>query len=437
LSVAVPSSARSREQRFQHYLDRLTDSVGHADRCEPFRLYTTGLLLPGERKSVEPMAARVDPLRVRSRHQSLHHLVAEADWSDAAVLATVRDAVLPTFASSGGVSAWIVDETGFPKKGQHSVGVARQYCGQVGKQDNCRVAVSLSVATPTASLPLAFRLYLPQEWIEDSARCRKIGVPDEVSFQTKPEMALAQIRPAIADGVPPGTVLADVVYGNDTRFREGVAAWGLHYVVAVQAHTSVWREGQAPLLPSVYKGNGRPPKLLRRDEQHQPVSVQQVALALLASSWRTVTGSEGRAGPLRSRFAHVRVRAVHRDYWRGTLREEEWLLAEWPASESAPTKYWLSTLPRATSLRQLVETTKRRWRIERDDQELKQELGLGHYEGRDWHGFHSHATLCIAADGFLVAERAAFSRSAFAARPSFKVPRLPRGFQLRGAASTN
>jgi SRSO17 transposase len=293
VSVAVPSSSRSSEQRFQRYLDLLADAVGHADRREPFRLYTTGLLLPGERKSVEPMAARVDPRNVRSRHQSLHHFVADADWSDAAVLAAVRDLVLPTFASSGGVSAWIVDETGFPKKGKHSVGVARQYCGQIGKQDNCRVAVSLSVANTDASLPIAFQLYLPQEWAEDSARRQKAGVPDEVGFQTKPEIALAQIRQAVADGVPPGPVLADVVYGNDTRFREGVTALGLRYAVAIQAHTSIWREGQALLPPAVYKGTGRPPKLLRRDEQSRPVSVQQAALDLPASAWRSVARRRG------------------------------------------------------------------------------------------------------------------------------------------------
>jgi SRSO17 transposase len=439
LPLAVPSSSRSSEQRFQRYLDLLADAVGHADRREPFRLYTTGLtglLLPGERKSVEPMAARVDPRNVRSRHQSLHHFVADADWSDAAVLAAVRDLVLPTFASSGGVSAWIVDETGFPKKGKHSVGVARQYCGQIGKQDNCRVAVSLSVANTDASLPIAFQLYLPQEWAEDSARRQKAGVPDEVGFQTKPEIALAQIRQAVADGVPPGPVLADVVYGNDTRFREGVTALGLRYAVAIQAHTSIWREGQALLPPAVYKGTGRPPKLLRRDEQSRPVSVQQAALDLPASAWRSVAWREGAAGPLRSRFARLRVRPAHRDYERDQLREPEWLLIEWPKGEAAPTKFFLSTRPLALSLRQLVETVKRRWRIERDYQELKQELGLGHYEGRGWRGFHHHATLCLAAYGFLVAERAAFPPSGAAAPFRLKAPRLPKGFQPRGAAST-
>jgi SRSO17 transposase len=437
LSSVVPSSSSASAQRFQYYIDHLAHVLGHADRHEPMRLYTMGLLLPGERKSVEPIAARLDPRHVRSRHQSLHHFVADADWSDAALLTAVRTAVLPAFSSHGGVSAWIVDETGFPKKGTHSVGVARQYCGQVGKQENCRVAVSLSVANTAASLPIAFQLYLPHEWAEDSARRQKAGVPDEVGFQTKPEIALAQIRQAVADGVPPGPVLADVVYGNDTRFRQGVTALGLRYAVAVQGHTTVWPEGQAPLPPPEYRGTGRPPKLLRRDEQHRPVSVQQMALALPASAWRTVTWREGTARPLRSRFARVRVRAAHRDYWRGTPHEEEWLLIEWPASEPAPGKYWLSTLARGTSLRQLVETTKLRWRIERDYQELKQELGLGHYEGRGWRGFHHHAALCIAAYGFLVAERVAFPPSGVTSRLPFPAPRLPPGFQPRGAASTH
>ena len=345
MSSAIPSSCRASEQRFQSYVDRLAEAVGHADRHEPLRLYTTGLLLPGERKSVEPMAARLSPLTVRQTHQSLHHLVADAAWSDTAVLAAVREAVLPSFVASGGVTAWIVDETGFPKKGQHSVGVAHQYCGQLGKQANCQVAVSLSAANAAASLPMAFQLYLPQDWASDSARRQKAGVPDEIVFHTKPHIALAQIRQAVEDGVPPGTVLADAVYGNDTRFRDGVTALGLLYAVAIQASTTVWPEGQGPLPPSGYKGMGRPPRLLRRDEKHQPVSAQRLALALPASAWRTVTWREGTSGPLRSRFARVRVRAAHRDYERGTVRGEEWLLMEWPKGEAAPTKYFLSTLP--------------------------------------------------------------------------------------------
>jgi SRSO17 transposase len=437
LSLAVPPSSASSEKRFQFYMDRLADVLGHADRHEPLRLYTTGLLLPGERKSVEPMAARVDPRRVRSRHQSLHHFVADADWDDAAVLAAAREYVLPTIQQHGPIQAWIVDDTSFPKKGTHSVGVAHQYCGQLGKQANCQVAVSLSVANDQASLPIAYRLYLPRDWAEDPARCRKAGVPAQVRFQTKPEMALEQIRQALQDGVPRGTVVADVAYGNDTAFRDELTALGLRYAVGIQAKTTVWPKDAEPLPPPAYKGTGRPPKLLRRDEQHQPVSVKQMALGLPDSAWRTVTWREGTAGLLRSRFSRVRVRAAHRDYWRGRVRAEEWLLIEWPEGESEPTKYWLSTLPKDYSLRALIQQAKQRWRVERDYQELKQEMGLGHFEGRGWRGFHHHATLCLAAYGFLVAERAAFSPSAGDIELPFPIPRLPRGFQPRGAAGTN
>jgi SRSO17 transposase len=437
LSFAVPSSSTSSEKRFQQYVGRLADVLGHADRHEPLRLYTTGLLLPGERKSVEPMAARLDPRNVRSRHQSLHHLVADADWDDAAVLAAVREYVLPTFQKQGPLQAWIVDDTGLPKKGRHSVGVAHQYCGQLGKQANCQVAVSLSVAHDQASLPVAYRLYLPKDWADDPTRRQKAGVPAPVRFQTKPEIALDQVRQAVSAGVPRGVVVADVAYGNDTAFRDELTALGLRYAVGIQAKTAVWPEGAAPRPSQKYKGTGRPPKLLRRDQDHQPLSVEQLATTLPASAFRTMGWREGTAGRLRSRFGRVRVRAAHRDYWRGQVRQEEWLLIEWPDGESEPTQYWLSTLPKDCSLRTLVHHAKLRWRVERDYQELKQELGLGHYEGRGWRGFHHHATLCIAAYGFLVAERAAFSPSARRARPEFKVPRLPQGFQPRGAAGAN
>src|SRR3982750_1078712 len=178
-------------------MDRLAKAAGHVDRSVPLRSYCTGLLLPGERKSVEPIAARLAPDNVRRMHQSLHHVVADATWSDETVLRQVRDSVLPVMQKHGKVVCWIVDDTGFPKKGSHSVGVTRQYCGQVGKQDNCRVAVSLSVATWSSSLPIAYRLYLPDIWASDKARRKQAGVPEEIEFQTKPQIALDQIRNAV------------------------------------------------------------------------------------------------------------------------------------------------------------------------------------------------------------------------------------------------
>ena len=207
------------EQRLQEYLSRLTAVLGHADRKVRLVGYCTGLLLPGERKSVEPMAARLEPAQVPSLHQALHHFVATAAWSDAAVLAAVREQVLPVLTRHGPITAWIIDDTSFPKKGRHSVGVARQYCGQLGKQENCQVAVSLSVANDWASLPIAFELYLPEDWPGDPVRRAKAGVPEDLAFRTKPQIALAQIRRALADGVPPCVILGDAGYGIDTGFR--------------------------------------------------------------------------------------------------------------------------------------------------------------------------------------------------------------------------
>jgi SRSO17 transposase len=405
--VGLKTSAGGSESRFATYVEASTSALGHADRAAPFRSYCAGLLLPGERKSVEPMAARIHPARVQAAHQSLHHFVAKADWSDEAVLTAVRTQVLPVIERRGRIRALILDDTGFPKKGKHSVGVARQYCGQLGKQDNCQVAVSLSVANEHASLPIAWRLYLPREWADDPARRAAAGVPDEIVFQTKTQIALAQLRAARAAGIKAEVALLDAGYGTDTDLRDGITEIGLPYVVGIQSTTSLWPPGVQPLPPKPWSGRGRPTRAIRRDGEHQPVSAKQLALSLPNKAWRRVTWREGTNTKLASRFATVRVRPAHRDYQRSAPRPEEWCLIEWPADQAEPTKYWLSTLPATISRRALVNTAKLRWRIERDYQELKQELGLGHYEGRGWRGFHHHATLCIAAYGFLVCEREA------------------------------
>ena len=417
-------------------MEGLANAAGHADRNVPLKNYCTGLLLPGERKSVEPMAARLAPDNVRRMHQSLHHLVADAPWSDDAILGQVRGYVLPAMKAKGSVQGWIVDDTGFPKKGSHSVGVARQYCGQIGKQDNCRVAVSLSVSTNTASLPIAFRLYLPEVWADDAERRRQAGVPEQIRFQTKPEIALAQIRQAVQDEVTPAPVLADAAYGIGSKFRTGLTGLGLPYVVGVQSSTSVWAPGKGPLPAKPWSGQGRPPRLLRRNKDHQPLSVRELALSLPSTAWKTITWRMGTRQSLQSRFARLRVRPAHRDHERAEPYAEEWLLMEWPKGESEPTKYWLSTLPASTAVRELVRMAKHRWIIERDYEELKQELGLGHYEGRGWRGFHHHASLCIAAYGFLVAERSRFSPSARSGDVELRAPELPADFQPRGASAS-
>ena len=428
--------------RLQAYLDGLTQVAGHADRVVPIENYTKGLLLPIERKSVEPMAARLAPGRVRQMHQSLHHIVAEAPWSDEAILRRVREQVLPAMTRREKLAAWIVADSGFPKKGTHSVGVTRQYCGQLGKQENCRVAVSVSLATEQASIPAAYRLYLPEVWAKDRQRCEQAGVPAEIRFQTKPEIALRQIRSLVAEGVPRGVVLADAAYGNDHDFREGLESLDLGYAVGIQSSTTLWPPESKPLSPLPKGKMGRPPRLLRRDEEHQPLSAKELALCLGARDLRHVAWREATRGTMRSRFAALRVRVAHRDYWRDQPRPEQWLLIEWPREEKEPTKYWLSNLPASLSLRKLVAIAKLRWRIERDYEELKQELGLGHFEGRNWRGFHHHATLSIAAYGFLVQERCLFPPSAGSAPRRaedirFPLPRLETGYTPRGAAAKN
>ena len=429
---AAGSVSEARQRRLGEYLGGLCEAAGHADRAVPLEFYCKGLLLPGERKSVEPMAARLAPDNVRRMHQSLHHVVAVAPWSDEALMGAVREYALAAMSKAGPLAAWIVDDTGLPKKGKHSVGVARQYCGQTGKQDNCQVAVSLSVATWQASLPIAYRLYLPEAWANDVERREKAGVPAEIRFQTKLEIALEQIRGALADGVPRAPVLADPAYGNDTEFRSKLAELELSYVLGIQSTTTIWLPGSEPLVPAP-GGRGRPATRLRRDPDHPPLSAKQMALNLPATAWRTVAWREGTRRPLCSRFARVRVRPAHRDHKLSRPRQPEWLLIEWPEGEPEPRKYWMSNLPEKVALRNLVALAKQRWIIERDYQELKQELGLGHFEGRGWRGFHHHATLAIAAYGFLVAERSRFSPSARSGHLGLPVPELPPDFYPRGA----
>ena len=418
--------------RFEDYLRLLGDAIGHADRAQPLRAYLTGLLLAGERKSVEPMAAKVDPRHVSMRHQSMHHFVANAPWDERAVIEVAREYALAQMERHGPVAAWVVDDSGFPKKGTHSVGVARQYCGTMGKQDNCQVAVTLSLVNPAMSVPCAYRLYLPEAWSEDRGRRRAAAIPERIGFQTKPELALAQVDELLVADLPRAPLVADAGYGSATEFRQGITARGLSYAVGIMRETTVWPQGDSPVPPPRSSGRGRPATRLRRDPEHPPVSVRALARSLDRTSWQPVRWREGTKGAMHSRFALTRVRPAHRDHLRVVPRAPELLLMEWPRGEPEPTRYWLSTLAPGIALAELVRLAKIRWRIERDFQELKDEIGLDHYEGRGWRGFHHHGALCIAAYAFLAAERARLSPPAPVAflRPA----RLPRGFHPRGAA---
>jgi SRSO17 transposase len=412
------------EVRFSTYVEGLASVIGHADRVGPLTDYCTGLMLPVERKSVEPLAAATSPSRVSAQHQSLMHFVSQSAWSDEAVLGKVRELVLPRIEAHGPIEAWIIDDTGFRKQGRHSVGVGRQYLGEIGKQDNCQVAVSLSLANAWASLPVAFRLYLPKDWAQDQARRHKAKVPEDVAFATKPQIALEQLRHACEAGLPRGVVLMDAGYGHDARLRLGVTALGLSYVAGVRSDTLVFAPGHRPL-----PGHTRP-KSGRR--QRQVVSVGEVAPALPADAWRRVEWREGSAEALSGRFARVRLRSAHR-HRAPVDRAAEWLLIEWPQDEAEPSRYWLSTLGQDITFERLVELTKLRWRIERDYQDLKQEVGLDHFEGRSWRGFHHHASLCIAAYGFLISERETIPPSGSGSPRRGAQLAVPQGYRPRGA----
>jgi len=417
---------RKLEDRFEQYGEVIAAALSHADRRMPSQWYLKGLMLPGGRKSVEPMAARVHPQNVRSAHQSMHHLVADADWSDQGLLAAVAAQVLPALMKKRKVCHWIVDDTGFAKKGTHSVGVARQYCGRLGKTDNCQIAVSLSIANEYGSLPMAYQLYLPEEWAQDAARRNKAGVPDRVVFQTKTALAMAQIDDARAAGMPIGVVVADAAYGTQTRWRDQLSERGLQYMVGVRSNTKVWWGSHQPAsMPPASDKGGRPRTRPVRDAEHAPVSVHDVAQALPARRFRQISWREGSAARLSSRFAAVRIRAAHNRQ----PHHEQWMLIEWPLGDTQPRHYWFSTLPANTPVKTLVSTAQGRWRIERDYQELKSELGLHHYEGRNWRGFHHHASLCIAAYGFLMRERLRSKKNS----AQLKAPAVPEGFRPRGS----
>lgn len=425
------------EARFAAYVDRLVGVIGHADRAVPLRNYCSGLLLPLERKSVEPLAALARPDRVSAEHQSLLHFVGQSAWSDAALMACVREQVLPAIECRGPVEAWIIDDTAFPKKGDHSVGVARQYCGELGKTENCQALVSLSVASEAASLPVAFQLFLPEIWANDPARRRKAHVPEAIMFQTKGEIALDQIRAAQAQGLPPGVVLADAGYGHSAEFRKSISDLGLTYAMGVSPVMNVWRPGEAP-QPRPHK---RRPGPWRKGEAppphpHQPAQVQALALELPDSAWQTVSWREGSNRALSGRFAFLRVCCANGDGRSADPAPEEWLLIEWPADEARPSRFWLSTLSAGITPAELVRLTKLRWRIERDYLDLKQECGLGHYEGRGWRGFHHHIALSIAAYGFLICETQTLPPSATGKPASRQEPAIPRGAAPRGSPAT-
>ena len=399
---------RKLDRELTEFIGAMVEGMGRTERREALAAYVTGLLLDGERKSIEPIAARLvdDPAEIQAMRQRLQQAVVVAVWADEEMrrrLALKLDAEMP------GVEALVVDDTGFPKKGKHSVAVARQYSGTLGRIDNCQIATSLHLAGEAGSGCIGMRLFVPEAWASDARRREAVGIPPEVEHQKKWEIALDQIDDALRWGVRRHVVLADAGYGDATEFRAGLRQRGLRYVVGVQGDHRVWPPGIRPTVPAKEPGApGRP--RTRPVGEAEPQRITAVAASLGRDAFSVVRWREGSRGKQSSRFAAIWVTPAE-NHGRGRGRppaEAVWLLIEWPEGEPEPTKHWLAAFPMNASLVSLVRLAKLRWRVERDYQELKQEIGLDHYEGRTWRGFHHHATLCAVAHGFLALRRALF-----------------------------
>lgn len=388
---------RKGERRLDAYFHRIGEVLRTAPQRASFATYALGLMGEGERKSMEPMAARAcpDPDGVNAAHERLTYFTRGAEWSDRDVRREAARYALAAITARGPVSDWIIDDTGFPKQGTHSVGVQRQYSGTLGKIGNCQVAASLTIATRTEHVPVDFALYLPESWTEDPARRAEAHIPKEVKFKTKPELGIEMIERAVADGFPTGLVLADSAYGDNSEFRRHVRCEGLDYAVGLHRTTTVYR------LDSLGRRIG------------DPVSVGDLADAIGQKTFRRVTWREGTKGKMASRFAAERVVLAQDDLVDPSQREVVWLLMEWPCDEKSATDFTATTLPANMPRRELVRRVKQRWRTERMYEDAKGELGLDHYEGRSFRGWNHHVSMVLVCFAFIVAERSrAFPPSA-------------------------
>lgn len=389
-------------RRLDRFLRDLVEPMGRSERRHWAEVYIQGLLLDGERKSVQPIAERI----AGADEQALNQFLNQSPWGVVEIQRRLArrladDGAEPTY--------WIVDETSFPKAGEHSVGVARQYCGALGKIANCQVAVSLHWSQAEVSYPISWRLFLPESWIKDAVRRRAARIPDEIVHQTKQKLALELIGQAREWDLPEGMVLADSAYGNDFDFRSTLRSMQLGYAVSVEPKTVVWLEDPHVPLPPPQR-TGRPRRFPRLDDLPPVHSLLEVARKIPSGDWRTVTWRAGTKGPQTSRFAMVKSWAAHK--WGAQehpKRDPEWLLIQWPQAAAEPCDYWMWWSPTSTSapsLRRAVHAARGRWKIEQDYRELKDELGLDHFEGRGWLGWHHHATLVSLAFCFLRSEQA-------------------------------
>lgn len=381
---------RAAEQRLELYVRGIGSLLENKNQRASFATYALGLLAHGERKSIEPIAARAcgKPDECSALEQRIGHFLTSAKWDDARPRAYATEYALAEMTRRNPVQSWIVDDTGFVKQGRHSVGVQRQYSGTLGKTGNCQVAVSLTIATASAHLPIDFSLYLPESWTNDPKRRAEARIPNDVVFQTKLELALGMIRRAKDNGVPLGVVLVDTAYGNSNDFRMELRQLGMQYAVAIQGTTKVWRLDRAERI------------------RGETISAEDLAAELVKTrKFRRSTWREGTSESLTARFAAVRVACAYDNpSIDPSVREALWLVMEWLDDDAKPTKYYLASLPASMPRRRLVRTIKERYRTERAYEDLKGEVGLDHYEGRRWPGWNHHATVAICCFAFIVAE---------------------------------
>lgn len=382
----------SGQQRLNEYFALIGDALGLDERRASYAIYATGLFGDGERKSMEPIAARADPdlRRVNAQHQRIQHFITDSSWSDRDVRRQAATYGVSALTEREPITHWIADDTGFLKQGSHSVGVKRQYTGSAGKVTNCQVGVSLSVATPTEHLPIDFELYLPRDWTDDKARRKEARIPDAVEFKTKLVLALDMVDRALADGVPRGMFLVDTAYGNSSRFRRELRKRGFSYGVAVQSTTKVWQLDK-----------------LDRRCGGRTLSVAQYAKKIVErGGFRRTTWREGTKGKLSAQFAARRVLPICDEGFPRAERQVVWLLMEWEDGEIAPNKFHFITAPKHVTKKWLVRQVKQRWRTERAYEDMKGELGLDHFEGRRYRGWHHHVSAVLSCYAFIVAERA-------------------------------
>jgi SRSO17 transposase len=397
----TPAQLARLDKQLSSYVEYLTEGMGRPERRRALSWYLTGLLLDGESKTVVSMAGRLveHEAEIEAMRQRLQQCVAVSGWADE----EIRRRLALRLAEVLRPEAYVVDDTGFPKKGTYSVGVCRQYSGTLGRIDNCQVATSLHVASDEGSGCIGMRLYLPEDWASDIKRRRLAGVPDEVVFKRKWELALDLLDETLAAGLPRRLVLADAGYGDSTEFRDGLMARGCPYLVGVSNIRLVWPPGSNPREPQRTGRHGRP-RTQFRDGNRNPRSLSEIAESF---DYRRYTCADGKGGTKAGYFAFARVRSAERRTKGREPSDEIWLIGEWrPGNDER--KFYFSNLPATVSKHELVRLVKLRWRVERDYQEMKGEVGLDHFEGRTWRGFHHHATLCAAAHGFLAIQRRLF-----------------------------